>query len=123
MSSVLRSSISRLDRRIRRDADVPRLVEVGRLVDDLLRARVEDEPDAREANALAEVLRDEHAVRAGREHLEVVVVTDDRVDAGELVGDVDQWSGRVRDRAAGRALVAEGDDRFTPFAAGWLTSA
>ena len=50
-------------------------------------------------------------------HLDVVVVADDDVDAGERVGDVDQRSGRLGDRAGVRALVAEATITFTPFAA------
>ena len=70
----------RLDRRVGRDADVQRLVEVGRLVDDALLARADHEPHAREAEALAPVLGHEHAVRPRRQHLLVGVVADHDVD-------------------------------------------
>ena len=46
----------RLDGWISRYANRPRLVEVSRLIDARLRARIEHQPDAREAHALTEIL-------------------------------------------------------------------
>ena len=71
----------RLDRRVRRDADVPRLVVVGGLVDDLARVVVHEQADAGEPEPLAAVLGHEHPVRPRRVHLDVVVVADHDVDA------------------------------------------
>jgi hypothetical protein len=108
---------TRLDRRVGRDTDVPGLVEVGRLVDDRLARGVDDQPHSCEANALAAVLGYQHTVGPGRHHLEVGVVADDGVDVVDVVGQIEQRTGRVGQRAGRRAQVPErhdGGDAFRP---------
>ena len=99
-----------LNRRIRRHADRPRLVEVRGLVDDATRARVQHDPHAREPHALRQVLDDERAVRPRREDLEVRVVADDDIDARQLVGEVEERPGRCRERAGRGPVVAHDHD-------------
>ena len=101
----------RLDPRVRRDADVPRPVEVGGLVDDVraprsttIRIRVKRTPLLRFSVTSTPFGR---TVTTWR----FVVIADHDVDVRHAVRDVDERAGRLGQRAGGGALVAERDLR------------
>ena len=119
----------RLDGRIGRDPDVPRLVEVGRLVDHRLRRWCRSTSRTRvKRMPLLRFSVDQHAVRPRREHLEVGVVADHRVDVRDVVGQVEERSGRVRSacrrsRRGGRSRRSRRCPGSASLAASALTAA
>ena len=112
--------------RVRRDADVPRLVEVRGLVDDAVLAVADDDPHPREAEALAAVLGDEHPF--GRVVRTCWSVWSPMTTSTLMTPSARSTSGPVGAvrRAAGGAEVSDRDDRVrlgASLAASALTAA